>query len=104
MLMSAYHYKALNKTGNSNKGIIEADSERQARQLLRERDLIPIQIRPLTKQKLLQGKEKLSAQDLALFTRQLATLIAAGIPVEESLRGVSEQTQKEKVRELIIGI
>ncbi|WP_019216913.1 GspF family T2SS innner membrane protein variant LspF [Legionella tunisiensis] len=102
--MGAYHYQALNKTGSTAKGVIEADSERQARQLLRERGLIPTQIRALVKQHQLRRKDKLSAQDLALFTRQLATLLAAGIPVEESLRGVSEQTEKDKVRELIIGV
>lgn len=102
--MGAYHYLALNKAGSTAKGVIEADSERQARQLLRERGLIPTQIRALVKQHQSRRKDKLSAQDLSLFTRQLATLLAAGIPVEESLRGVSDQTEKDKVRELIIGV
>lgn len=102
--MGAYHYQALNKTGSTAKGVIEADSERQARQLLRERGLIPTQIRALVKQHQSRRKDKLSAQDLSLLTRQLATLLGAGIPVEESLRGVSEQTEKDKVRELIIGV
>ncbi|KTC78257.1 GspF family T2SS innner membrane protein variant LspF [Legionella brunensis] len=102
--MGAYHYQALNKTGNTTKGVIEADSERHARQLLRERGMIPTQIRTLAKQQQARRKDKLSAQELALLTRQLATLLAAGIPVEESLRGVSEQTEKDKVRELIIGV
>ena len=65
--------------------------------------LIPTQVHALTQQR--HGtckKEKLSAADLALFTRQLATLLAAGIPVEESLRGVSEQTEKDKVENLLL--
>ncbi len=102
--MGAFHYQALNKSGSIKKGVIEADSERQARQLLREQGMIPTQIRALVKQHQLRRKDKLSAQDLALLTRQLATLLAAGIPVEESLRGVSEQTEKDKVRGLIIGV
>ncbi|CEK10848.1 GspF family T2SS innner membrane protein variant LspF [Legionella hackeliae] len=102
--MGAYHYQALSKTGNTTKGVIEADSERHARQLLRDRGMIPTQIRTLAKQQQARRKDKLSSQDLALLTRQLATLLAAGIPVEESLRGVSEQTEKDKVRELIIGV
>lgn len=102
--MGAYHYQALNKSGSTNKGVIEADSERHARQLLREQGMVPTQIRPLTKQQKLRNKDKLSAQDLALLTRQLATLLAAGIPVEETLRGVSEQTEKDKVRGIIIGV
>ncbi|MCW8443475.1 GspF family T2SS innner membrane protein variant LspF [Fluoribacter gormanii] len=103
--MGAYQYQALQKNGNTAKGVLEADSERHARQLLRDQGLIPTQIRVLTQQRSgNQTKSKISAADLALFTRQLATLLAAGIPVEESLRGVSEQTEKDKVRELIIGV
>ncbi len=104
--MGAYQYIAIKKNGNTDKGIIEADSERQARQVLREQGLIPTQLTTLVQKRneISPKKGKISAADLALFTRQLATLLAAGIPVEESLRGVSEQTEKDKVRELIIGI
>ena len=102
--MGAYQYQALKKNGSTSKGVIEADSERQARQLLREQGLIPTHIQTLAQQRVTKAKNKISAADLALMTRQLATLLAAGIPVEESLRGVSEQTEKDKVRELIIGI
>ena len=103
--MGAYQYQALQKNGNAAKGVLEADSERHARQLLRDQGLIPTQVRMLTQQRSeTPTKSKISAADLALFTRQLATLLAAGIPVEESLRGVSEQTEKDKVRELIIGV
>ncbi|MBI2786448.1 MAG: GspF family T2SS innner membrane protein variant LspF [Legionella longbeachae] len=103
--MGAYQYQALHKNGNTKKGVLEADSERHARQLLRDQGMIPTQIRVLNQQRNgNNAKGKIAAADLALFTRQLATLLAAGIPVEESLRGVSEQTEKDKVRELIIGI
>jgi general secretion pathway protein F len=102
--MGAYQYHALKKNGSTNTGVLEADSERHARQLLRERGLIPTQVGLVTQRPGNNRKSKIAAADLALFTRQLATLIAAGIPVEESLRGVSEQTQKDKVRELIIGV
>ncbi|HAZ7573072.1 GspF family T2SS innner membrane protein variant LspF [Legionella sp. PATHC032] len=102
--MGAYQYQALKVNGNVSKGVIEADSERHARQLLREQGLIPTQVQTLTQQRAASSKSKISAADLALLTRQLATLLAAGIPVEESLRGVSEQTEKDKVRELIIGV
>ena len=102
--MAAYQYLAIKKTGSSCKGVIEADSERHARQLLRAKGVIPTQVLPLKKSISMGRKNKISAQDLALFTRQLATLLAAGIPVEESLRGVSEQTEKEKMKRLIIGV
>lgn len=102
--MGAYQYQALKKSGVTCKGVIEADSERQARQLLREQGLIPTLISTLKKAPLSKNKDKLSSQDLSLLTRQLSTLLAAGIPVEESLRGVSEQTDKDKVRRLMIGV
>jgi general secretion pathway protein F len=104
--MGAFQYLAIKKNGASDKGIIEADSERHARQLLRDQGLIPTQIQTLAQHRSNTGstKRKISAADLSLLTRQLATLLAAGIPVEESLRGVSEQTEKDKVRELVMGI
>lgn len=102
--MGAYQYQALKKSGASCKGVIEADSERHARQILREQGLVPTQVNTFKKVRHTTRKNKLSQQNLALFTRQLATLLAAGIPIEESLRGVGEQTEKEKTRQLIIGI
>lgn len=104
--MGAYQYLALSKNGSTNKGVIEADSERHARQLLRDKGLIPTDVQTLTQQRVTgtSNKSKISTADLSLLTRQLATLLAAGIPVEESLRGVGDQTEKDKVRELIIGV
>ena len=102
--MGAYQYQALKKSGNTCKGVIEADSERHARQLLREQGMIPTEIATLRKSNIAKNKDKLSTQDLSLFTRQLATLLAAGIPVEESLQGVGEQTDNDKIRRLIIGV
>ncbi len=101
--MPAYQYQALKKNGGTNSGVIEADSERHARQLLRDQGLIPTWMQTLTQQKT-GSKKNICAADLSLLTRQLATLLAAGIPVEEALRGVSEQTDKNKVREILIGI
>lgn len=100
--MTAYEYQALDQHGVSARGTIEADSERHARQLLREQQLIPTKIKTLKQAEVKKHRNKISAADLSLFTRQLATLIAAGIPVEESLRGVIEQTEKEKNRQLFI--
>jgi general secretion pathway protein F len=102
--MAAYQYQALKKSGQTSKGIIEADSERHARQLLREGGLFPTHVQLIKKVKHVSNKNKISSQNLALFTRQLAILLAAGIPIEEALRGVIEQTEKEKIRQLIMGV
>lgn len=101
--MGAYQYLAVTQTGSASHGILEADSEKHARQLLREQQLIPTQVQ-LSLSQPKRRKDKISPQDLSLVTRQLATLLAAGIPVEESLRGVSEQSEKDKVRSLIMGV
>ena len=102
--MGAYQYQALKKSGSTIKGVIEADSERHARQLLREQGVVPLHIHTLKKRALTKHRDALSAADLSLLTRQLATLLAAGIPLEESLRGVGEQSEKTAVRQLIIGV
>ncbi len=102
--MSAYQYLALKANGRASKGVIEADSERQARQLLREQGLIPTQITPLKKTQKKKKIRHFAAQDLCLMTRQLATLLAAGIPLEEALRGVGEQSTKTSVRALVFSV
>lgn len=102
--MSAYQYVALKQTGQTIKGVIQADSLRHARQLIREKQLIPTQVSPLKKELKNTAKGRLSTKDLALFTRQLATLLAAGIPIEEALQGVGEQSEKEITKRLVIGV
>lgn len=69
--MGAYQYQALKKRGTTAKGVIEADSERHARQLLRERNLIPIDVKALKELHPALHKNKLSSEALALFTRCL---------------------------------
>lgn len=102
--MGAYQYQVLKKSGSTVKGVIEADSERHARQLLREQGMIPVQVHTLKKRPLTKHRDKLSSADLSLLTRQLATLLAAGIPIDSSLHGVAEQSEKNNVRQLIIGV
>ena len=101
--MSAYQYHAIKPSGSLSKGVIEADSARHARQLLREQGLMPTAVTPIQK-KQTQRRRHFKASDLALLTRQLATLLSAAIPLDEALQGVAEQTQKTTIRELLIGI
>ena len=61
--MGAFQYQALKQNGGYNKGVIEADSERHARQLLRDQGLIPVQIQALAPQKAANNKGKLTAAD-----------------------------------------
>lgn len=102
--MSAYQYFALKKNGSNCKGVIEADSERHARQLIREMGLLPTEVHPIKKSANKKNHGKLRSQELSLLTRQLATLLAAGIPIDESLRGVADQSESENSRKILIAV
>lgn len=111
--MPAFHYTAISKLGAEQKGVIEADSEKVARQLLRDKSLIPLALKQ-SQQKasaangkrlnLFTRQRGLTSKELALFTRQFATLLSAGLPVEESLSAVGEQTEKPHIKGLILSV
>ncbi|UCQ26586.1 type II secretion system inner membrane protein GspF [Edwardsiella tarda] len=109
--MALFYYQALQRNGRKVKGMIEADSARHARQLLRGKDLIPVhtdvRLNAPTDNNLhglLQRRRhahrRVATMDLALFTRQLATLAQAAMPLESCLQAVSEQSEKLHVRSL----
>lgn len=107
--MGAYQYVAVDSLGKERKGVIEGDTPRQVRGMLRERDLIPVEVteiegkRAVRRQRLSLGKG-ISALDLALTTRQLATLSRAGLPLEEVLQAVSEQSEKPRTKSTLLGV
>lgn len=86
--MAAYSWKALGSDGNIHRGVLEGDSERHVRSQLRARQLQALEVvaapRTESTPAPLQRKQ-LSAAQLALMTRQLATLIQAGVPLDEAL-------------------
>ena len=112
--MPAYEFEALDRKGRSKKGIIEGDSARQVRQILRDRTLAPLKVEltSAASQKNLSKTgasfdifgSRLSVSDRALVTRQLATLIAAGLSVEESLFAVSKQTESAKTQLMLVTV
>jgi general secretion pathway protein F len=107
--MGAFEYTALDTGGRERKGILEGDTARQVRQLLRERQLLPVTVtevaqKEATQQRTLSLVRRVSAADLSLFTRQLATLVRAGLPLEESLLAVSQQTEKPRVQSIVLGV
>ena len=109
--MPAYHYAALDAKGRTRKGLLEGDTARQVRQLLRERGLLPVEIEEVSGQQMTRGQRKqrtfgmrISATDLALLTRQLATLIDSGLPVEEALGAVARQSDKTKLSSLLLAL
>ena len=80
--MAAFEYQAIDSRGKTQKGLIEADTARQARQQLRGMSLMPIEVGEVTSRESSGGsrkkRDKLNVQTLSLITRQLATLISAG--------------------------
>lgn len=108
--MPAFHYTAINQKGEKQKGIIEADNMKHARQLLRAKNITPIDVYSAHEKtrKTAQGKvsrrQSMSAKELALMTRQLATLLSAGLPIEEVLTAVAEQTEKPRTKGLILSV
>ena len=107
--MGAFEYTALDAGGKERTGILEGDTPRHIRQLLRERQLHPVAVNEIvqkesTRQKSFSLTRGVSASDLSLFTRQLATLVRAGLPLEESLLAVSQQTEKPRVQTIVMGV
>lgn len=107
--MAAFQYVAINPKGTTQKGIIEADSPKEARRLLRDQGLTPLEM-TLAQQKITNfkikafGQSSVSTKELALMTRQLATLLTAGLPLEEVLTAVAEQTEKSRTKGLILSV
>lgn len=107
--MPAFEYVALNTGGREEKGILEADTARQVRQLLRNSALTPLEINEVVqKQKKSEGARlfggSLNKADLALMTRQLATLVSAGSPLEEALGTISRQSEHRSARRIFSAI
>jgi general secretion pathway protein F len=107
--MGAFEYTALDTAGKERKGVLEGDTPRHIRQLLRERQLLPVVVsevaqKEATRQRSFSFIRRVAPADLALFTRQLATLVRAGLPLEESLLAVSQQTEKPPVQSIILGV
>jgi len=110
--VAAFEYQALNERGREEKGVLEADSVRQVRQLLRDKGLTPLDVNPTRRVEkqagpaLLQNlfKPTLSISERALVTRQLATLIGASLPVEEALLAVSRQSEKSSLQSMMLTV
>ena len=106
--MPAFEYKALDARGKQRQGVLEADAPRAVRQQLRERGLTPLAVEPAVekqrRRRFLGPRGSLGAADLALITRQLATLIQSGIPVEQALAAVANQAGKPRIRGMLIAV
>jgi general secretion pathway protein F len=107
--MAAFEYQALDVAGRTRKGVIEADSARHARSLLRDQSLMPTQVSITASQEAASSRRfslqrKLGHLDRVLFTRQLATLVGSSLPIAPALEAVAEQAEKQHVTAVIMAI
>ena len=104
--MSAFRYHALDANGKPQNGILEADSSRAARALLRERGLYPLEVASVSNRdgERNSARQRLKDADLSLLSRQWATLLASGLTVEQSLAALAEQAESEAARTILAGI
>lgn len=108
--MGAFEFTALDEGGRERKGVLEADTPRQIRQQLREKGWAPLAVAEVKQQEARRQisspllRRRISAVDLALITRQFATLIRSGLPVEEALQTLSRQTEKPRLKSLLMAV
>jgi general secretion pathway protein F len=108
--MGAFEYTAVDTAGRERKGVLEGDTARQVRQLLREQSLLPVSVSEVAQREqkrrgtTMSFRRGVSASDLSLMTRQLATLVHSGLPLEEALQAVAEQTEKPRIKSIILGV
>jgi general secretion pathway protein F len=110
--MGAFEYVAVDSEGRERKGVLEGDTPRQVRQQLRDQSLLPVTVTEVVQQEAERSGRRmqfnfqrgLSALDLSLTTRQLATLVKSSLPLEEALLAVSQQTEKPRVRNIMLGV
>ncbi|HTJ96726.1 MAG TPA: type II secretion system inner membrane protein GspF [Rhodocyclaceae bacterium] len=109
--MAAFRYEAVDATGLTSKGVVTADSARLARADLRAQGLFPVTVEAVAQQLDAAGKprsrgfgQRLTTIEVALFTRQLASLLEASLPLEQALTALLEQAERDYQRDLIAAI
>jgi len=107
--MGAFEYVAMDKSGKQAKGLLEGDTPKHVRQLLRDRDLLPVSVTEVAqkearRQRSFSLRRGMSTAELALITRQLASLSQSGLPLEEALLAVSQQNDQPRTKSMLLGV
>lgn len=108
--MAAFEYEALDSAGRRLRGVVSADTPRLARRELRRKKLFPVHVAPTSQKKQASAalpkwlRSGLSAKDVSLLTRQLATLVSAAAPVEEALQTMALQTEKQAAKRVLLSV
>lgn len=106
--MPAYSFEALDEQGNARSGLIDADTARAARAVLRSRALVPLSVEPAkaatepgANPVTPRGRRVFNTAGLAVWTRQLAGLVAAGLPLERALSALGEEAEDPRQQRLV---
>ena len=104
--MPAFAYEALDSSGRTQRGVLQGDNARAVRASLRERGLNPLDVAPVAATQAPGSlfRRGLSGAQLALLTRQLATLLKAGLPIDEALAALTEQNDDTRSRALMAAL
>lgn len=108
--MAVFQYQAIDLQGKQIRGVLDADSARQARQLIREQGLNVVHVEEAADQLKKRNRGfslfrwRISINELTLLTRQLSTLVAAALPIEEALKAISQQAEKPQIASLITAV
>jgi type IV pilus assembly protein PilC len=105
---STFAFRAMDVAGAATAGEVEADSKAQVSEQLRQRGLIVLDVSekkaPFAIEDLFKRWKKVDVRELAVFSRQFATLVASGMPMLRTLHTLEEQTQDEKIKEAAAGV
>lgn len=107
--MGAFEYVALDQSGKESKGLIEGDTPKHVRQILRDRSLLPVTVTEVAqkeahRQRSFSFRRGMSAAELAIITRQLASLSQSGLPLEEALIAVGQQNDHARTKSIVLGV
>jgi general secretion pathway protein F len=110
--VGAFEYTALDSAGQQHKGVLEGDTARHVRALLREKALLPVAVAEVVERESRDRRgggrfgllRRVSTTELSLLTRQLATLVRAALPLEEALLAGSQQTERPRVQSILLGV
>ena len=109
--MTAFRYRALNPDGKLVRGVLEGDSERQVRTQLRGQSLRPVEVAVANRPEPAASdwsmplvRRGISAGDLALLTRQLATLVHSNLPLDEALQAAAEQSRSARIKGTLLQV
>lgn len=111
--MGAFEYQALDPKGRTRKGVSQGDSARHVRQILRDQGLVPMSVTGVQEDRLAAGRRftgartrraRITTNELAVITRQFATLLSSGMTVEETLSALVNQAEGHQVKSVLSGI